>query len=133
MLKKIRHVGIEVKDLVGAIEKFKGFGLELSEIREVRELGVQVAFFPIGDTLIELVYYVEPDKLDRNVFRSQKSAINHICFEVEDLDQSIQDFEKSGAKLVEGYPKSGAHGRVAFFYPETTENALVEICQMECW
>lgn len=129
MLKKICHVGIEVKDLELAIDKFKGFGLHLSEIAEVKELGVKIAFFSIKESIIELIYYTQAEKLDRAVF-FQKSAINHICFEVDDLDTSIQDFEKSGAKLVDGFPRSGAHGRVAFFHPETTENALIEICQL---
>ena len=129
MLKKIRHVGIEVKDLERAIDKFKGFGLYLSEVTEVKELGAKIAFFPIEESLIELIYYTQPQKLDKAVF-FKKSAINHICFEVDDLERSIQDFEKSGAKLVEGFPRLGAHGRVAFFHPETTENALIEICQL---
>ncbi len=130
MLKKIRHIGIVVDGFERSIEKFKGFGLPCSEVMERKEAGMRIAFFPIGDTLIEFLNYTKPDTGHDKVVRSQKGAINHICFEVDDLDQSIKDFEKNGAKLVEGCPRPGAHGRIAFFYPETTEGVLIELCQV---
>ena len=130
MPKKIRHIGIVIKDFERAIEKFKGFGFPCNEIIELKELGIKVAFLPIGDSLIELICYIDPEKGRESVVRKQKGAINHICFEVDDIEASIKNFEKNGARLVEGYPKPGAHGRVAFFHPETTEDVLIEICQV---
>lgn len=129
MIRKLRHIGMVVDDLERAIKRFEGFGLKCKETTEVEELGVRMAFVPIGDTLIEILYYAEPEKLPR-VLRDQKGPLNHICLEVDDLDSSIEDFLKGGAKLLEGFPKSGAHGRVAFFYPESTEGVLIEICQV---
>ena len=130
MLKKIRHIGIVIKEFERGIDKFKGFGLLCTEVTELKELGIKVAFLPIGDSLIELICYTDPEKGRDSVVRKQKGAINHICFEVDDIEASIKDFERNGAKLVEGYPKPGAHGRVAFFHPETTEGVLIEICQV---
>ena len=130
MLKKIRHVGIVANDLERAIEKFKGFGLPCTEIIELKDLGIKIAFFSIGESMIELIYTTDPEKTRGSVVHSQKGTINHICFEVDDIEASIKEFEKNGAKLVEGYPKAGAHGRVAFFHPETTEDVLIEICQI---
>ena len=132
MLKKIRHIGIVVEDMESAVKKYEGFGLTCNERIEKKEAGMQIAFFPIGDTLIELLTF-SPDKgwdPVHAVVRSQQGAINHLCFEVEDLDASIRDFEKNGAKLLEGSPMPGAHGRVAFFRPETTDNVLIELCQI---
>ena len=130
MIKRLLHVGIIVKEFDRAIDKFKGFGLPCTEVTEIKELGIKIAFFPIGESSIEVICFVDPEKTRGGVVQSQTGVINHICFEVDDLEASIQDFEKSGAKLVEGYPKPGAHGRVAFFYPETTEGSLIEICQL---
>jgi methylmalonyl-CoA/ethylmalonyl-CoA epimerase len=129
MLKRIRHIGIVTKEFERAIDKFKGFGLPCTEVTEHKELGIKVAFLPIGDFLIELICYMDPEKGRNSVVRKQKGAINHICFEVDDIEASIKNFERNGARLVEGYPKLGAHGRVAFFHPETTEDVLIEICQ----
>jgi len=130
MLKRIRHIGIVVKEFERAIDKFKGFGLLCTEVTELKELGIKVAFLSIENSMIELIYYTDPEKGRDSVVRKQKGAINHICFEVDDIEASIKNFEKKGARLVEGYPKPGAHGRVAFFYPETTEDVLIEICQV---
>lgn len=129
MIKKLRHIGIVVENLDRAIKTFEGLGLQCNEVMEIKEMGVRIAFFPIGDTLIEALCYTEPDKLP-SVVTAQKGAINHLCFEVDDLEASIQDFEKNGVKLVEGFPRAGAHGRVAFFYPEATDGVLIEICQV---
>ena len=132
MLKKMRHIGIVVDDMDSAIKKYEGFGLKCNEVLERKESGMRIAFFPIGDTLIEFLSF-SPDKgwdPIHKVVRAQKGALNHICFEVENLDASIRDFEKNGAKLLEGSPMPGAHGRVAFFQPETTENVLIEICEV---
>jgi len=82
---------------------------------------------------MEFIHHTKPPKGDdpmERVVRGQKGTINHLCFEVDDLEASIRDFERSGAKLVEGCPRAGAHGRVAFFYPETTEDVLIELCEV---
>jgi len=132
MLKKMRHIGVIVEDLDRTIKRFEGFGLTCAEVIERKEDGMRIAFFPIGDTLIEFLSF-SPDKgWDplHTVIRSQKGAINHLCFEVDELETSIRDFEKNGANLIEGSPRSGAHGRVAFFYPETTEGILIEVCEV---
>ena len=133
MLKKIRHIGIMGEEFERGIERFKGFGLSCTEVKEIKEIGAQIAFLPIGDTMLEYICHTGPakggDTMSR-VVREQKGAINHLCFEVDDLEATIQDFEKNGAKLVEGCPRRGAHGRVAFFYPETTEGILIELCEV---
>jgi len=132
MMKKMRHIGIIVEDLDRTAKRFEGFGLKCTEVIEKEEDGMRIAFFPIGDTLIEFLSFSPDRGWDpiHTVVRSQKGAINHLCFEVDDLEVSIRDFEKNGAKLVEGSPMTGAHGRVAFFYPETTNGILIEICQV---
>lgn len=132
MLKKIQHLGIIVEDLDRKIKKFEGFGLRCTQVIEKKDDGLKLAFFPIGDTLIELIYSALPTKeWDHltNVVRSHKDAVNHICFEVDDIDAAIRDFEKNGAILVEGSLKAGATGKIAFFYPETTEGILIELCE----
>ena len=132
MIKKMRHIGIVVDDMDSTVKKYEGFGLTCSERFEKKEAGMQFAFFPIGDTLIEFLSF-SPDKgwdPVHTVVRSQNGAINHLCFEVADLEASIRDFENNGAKLLEGSPMPGAHGRVAFFQPQTTDNVLIELCEV---
>jgi methylmalonyl-CoA/ethylmalonyl-CoA epimerase len=132
MLKKMRHIGIMGKNFERAVERFKGFGLPCSEVMEIKEIGAKIAFFPIGDTLLEFIVEEGPvntnDKMQVTV-RKQPGAINHLCFEVDNLEATIKDFERNGARLMKGCPRPGAHGRIAFFYPDTTEDVLIELCQ----
>jgi methylmalonyl-CoA/ethylmalonyl-CoA epimerase len=131
LLRKIRHIGIVVDDLKRAVEKFnQGMGLDFTEIIEKKDTGVEVAFAPVGETLIELLHYTKPTQAKRSIVREQKGAINHICFEVDDLEEAIRYFEERRLKVAKGYPASGAHGRIAFFEPSTTEGVLIEICQV---
>jgi methylmalonyl-CoA/ethylmalonyl-CoA epimerase len=133
MLKKIRHIGIIGEDLDRAITKFAGFGLPCKEVIENKQVGAKLAFLPVGDAMLEFIMHTGPDKGDdamTSLVRNQTGSINHICFEVDDLEVTIQDFERNGARLVEGSPRPGAHGRVAFFYPETTEGILIELCEV---
>jgi methylmalonyl-CoA/ethylmalonyl-CoA epimerase len=132
MMEKVRHIGIIVEDLDQMIKKFEGFGLKCTEVIERKEDGLRIAFFPIGDTLIEFLSFRSDKALDplHTILRSQKGSINHLCFEVDNLEAVIKDFEKNGAKLVEGSPRGGAHGRIAFFHPDTTGGILIEICEI---
>ncbi len=132
MLKKLRHIGVMVDDFEQTVEKFKGFGLSCSEIKEDKPMDLKIGFLSIGDVAIEVLHHTQPDKGDvpmSRIVRGQKGAINHLCFEVDDLDATICDFERNGARIIEGCPRPGAHGRIAFFYPETTGGVLIELCQ----
>ena len=130
MLKKIHHIGIIVEDFEAKIKKFEGFGFRCSEVIEKQD-GSKLAFFPTGNTLMELISYPPRREWDylTTVVRAHKDVVNHICFEVDDIDAAIRDFEENGAKLVEGSPQAGATGRIAFFYPETTAGVLIELCE----
>jgi methylmalonyl-CoA/ethylmalonyl-CoA epimerase len=133
MLKKLRHIGVMVENFDQAIEQFTGFGLICSEVKEDKKMDLQIGFLSIGDTAIEVLHHTKPDTGDNpmsSVVRGQKGPINHLCFEVDDLDASIRDFERNGAKIIEGCPRPGAHGRIAFFYPETTGGVLIELCEL---
>ena len=133
MLKKIRHIGIMGKEFEPAIERLKAFGLPCTEMKEVKDIAAKIAFLPIGDTLLEYICHTGPSKAEdtmSRVVRGNPGVINHLCFEVDNLETTIKDFERNGAKLVEGCPRPGAHGRVAFFYPETTEGILIELCEV---
>jgi methylmalonyl-CoA/ethylmalonyl-CoA epimerase len=133
VLKKLRHIAITVDDFEKAVNQFKGFGLDCKEIKEDKRIDLLAGFLSIGDTSIELLHHTKPDTGDdhiSSIVRGQKGAVNHLCFEVDDLDASIREFERNGAKIIEGCPRPGAHGRIAFFYPETTSGVLIELCEL---
>lgn len=134
MLKKLLHVGIIVDNFERAVERFKGLGFECTQVIENEKLGAKIAFLPIGETSLEFICHTRaPDGKDPmvSVVAGQQGSINHLGFQVDSLEATIKDFERNGAKLVEGCPRAGAHGPVAFFHPQTTEGILIELCEIE--
>ena len=112
MLRKIQHIGILVEDLERAMSKFKRFGLFCTEVTEIEKVGVRIAFFSIGDTMIEFLHYTGPDK-GHPIVRSQKGAINHLCFEVDDLVATT--LRKTGQSWLKAFLGRGLTALSPFF------------------
>jgi methylmalonyl-CoA/ethylmalonyl-CoA epimerase len=132
-VKKLRHVGIVSEDFDRLTRRFAAFGLPCTETKVNERLGVKIGFVPVGDTMLELICHTAPERITDPLVRvvhGSPGIINHLCFEVDDLEAAIVDFERNGARVVEGCPRPGAHGRIAFFHPETTEGVLIELCQV---
>ena len=112
MLGKIQHIGILVEDLERAMSKFKGFGLSCAEVVEMEKVGVRIAFFPVRKTMIELLHYTGPDN-GHSIVRSQKGAINHLCFEVDDLVATT--LRKTGQSWLKAFLGRGLTALSPFF------------------
>lgn len=128
---KIHHLGIAVRNLEEAASRFGGLlGLERGKRYDLPEWKVSVLFLPVGEANLELL---EPHAEDSNVgkfIERQGEGLHHVCFEVEDIEASLREFEEQGAKLIDKKPRPGAGGHmVAFIHPKSTHGALVELKQ----
>ena len=60
-----------------------------------------------------------------------KGGLNHICFEVEDIDDALAELKSKGIPLLDEVPRIGHAGcRIAFLDPIGTENCLIELAQL---
>ena len=129
-LEKFDHIGIVVKDLektTGELSRL--LGLECRERVELNDVGVGIAFYPLGEGEMELIQFKRPiDGIDP-IVTQPSDGVQHIAFQVENLDRSITELVSRGLRLVKGFPREGAHGMVAFFYPIEGLNLLIEICE----
>ena len=57
-------------------------------------------------------------------------GIHHICYEVDDIYQAIEELDKKGMELVDKQPREGAEGKIAFLHPKSTFGVLTEIVQV---
>ena len=132
MYKKINHIGVAVKDLDKAIELYRDqLGLEFKGIDVVESQKVKVAFFKIGETNIELVAPTSEDSPIAKYLEKNREGIHHICFEVEDINRTLNELKSREVKLINEEPKKGAHGSlIAFIHPKSTNGVLTEICQV---
>ena len=53
-----------------------------------------------------------------------------MCFEVNDIEVTLREFEQQGAVLIDKNPRPGAGGHlVAFVHPKSVHGVLVELKQ----
>ena len=132
MIKNINHIAIIVPDLEGAIAFWEGaLGLKLARTESVPEEGVDVAFLPIGGSNVELL---KPTVADTGVARfleKRGPGIHHMCFEVDDIEATLEQLRARNVALINERPQEGHGGRkYAFVHPKSTGGVLVELYQL---
>jgi len=135
-MSKIRldHIGIAVNNLDEGEKFWKLLGL-LSDgnDEENHEQGVNIRFLSTekGDPArIELLSPTSQDTPIGRFIEKRGQGIQQIAFEVEDLQQTIQELINSGIDMIDESPKSGAHGtKIAFVHPKSTGGVLVELLE----
>ncbi|HLG13626.1 MAG TPA: methylmalonyl-CoA epimerase [Blastocatellia bacterium] len=128
---KIDHLGIAVRSIGDSLEFYRDIlGLELSGTERVEDQGVNVALLPVGEARIELLEPVSEDTVVGRFIARRGEGLHHVCYEVGDLARKLEELTARGARLLEGYPRRGAEGRlVAFLHPSSANGVLVELVE----
>lgn len=130
MIKHISHIGIAVSDLDAGIAFYEKLGLKLESIEEVPSQKVKVAFFPCGDTRIELLAPTAEDSPVAKYIEKKGEGVQHIAFAVDDLPNELKEAENKDIQLIDKEPRPGAHGAdIAFLHPKSTLGVLIELCK----
>lgn len=133
MYTKVHHIGIAVKDIEKSLEVYQDLlGLELEGQHEVPEQKVLTAFFPVGETHLELI---QPTKGNVGVSKfidKRGEGVHHICFEVEDIEAALKGLKERGARLIDEKPREmeGGKKKMAFLHPKSTGGVLIELYQI---
>ena len=128
---KIDHLGIAVN----SVEEGKKFwsdvlGLEFEGAETVEEQKVTTAFFPVGQSEVELLESTSPDGPVAKYIEKKGQGIQHIAFRVENIDEALEELKEKGIRLIDEKPRKGAGGaQIAFLHPKATGGVLVELCQ----
>jgi methylmalonyl-CoA/ethylmalonyl-CoA epimerase len=131
MPEKINHIGIAVKDIETALPFYRDvLGMNFEGTEVVAEQKVKVAFLQVGESRIELL---EPTAADSPVARfleKNGEGIHHLAYEVADIEAALADLKQKGVRLIDEFPRQGAHGaKIAFLHPRTSGGVLTELCQ----
>lgn len=131
MVKKIDHIGIAVRDLKEAMRFYKEIlGIKATEIEEVQDQKVRVAFLPTGDSEVELLESTSPDGPIARFIEKNGEGIQHIAFSVDNIEEKLAELKNKGVRLIDEKPRRGAGGAmIAFLHPKSSLGALVEICE----
>jgi methylmalonyl-CoA epimerase len=96
----------------------------------VQDQGVRVALLPVGESRIELLEPFSEDTPVGRFIARRGEGLHHICYEVEDLASKMEDLKSRGVRVLDGYPRRGAEGKlVAFLHPASANGVLVELVE----
>ena len=129
-IKRVDHLGIIVGDLDDAVRSFtEHLGLTLDHIEQYGD-ELDIAFLPCGETLVELIKPRTDQGSNADYLRQHGPGIQHVAFEVDDLEAALAELDKRGVKPLGDAPVPGAGGmRIAFLDPQAFGGILVELCE----
>ena len=132
-IKGIEHIGIAVESLAKDSPfwkhilnlKQKGTETDASE-------GVITDIYETGRGKIELLEAIGKDSTIARYLEKRGAGVHHVCFEVEDIQLSIEELIDKGIDVIYKKPKVGAEGfLVTFIHPKSTGGVLVELAQQK--
>ena len=112
---KIHHIGIivnNIQDSLGEFSKFVKFN-ETTIPTLIGSQKVNVCFMKIGELRIEFIEPVGNESPVRKALE-KGGGFNHICFEVDNLSETINEIVEKGGRLIVS-PVEGFEGRQIAF------------------
>mgnify|MGYP001113230628 CR=1 FL=1 len=128
---KIDHLGIAVT----SIEEGQRFwqdvlGLKFEGTETVAEQKVTTAFFPVGESEVELLMSTAPDGPVAKYIEKKGTGIQHVAFRVDNIEAALEELKAKGIQLIDEKPRPGAGGaKIAFLHPKSSHGVLTEICE----
>ena len=124
----INHVCIAVRDIEDTLGFYRlTFGTGSAEIEEIEDQGVRAALVRVGGSQLE---FIQPTDTTGGVARfieSRGEGVHHICFEVEDLQATLDRLAEHDVQLIDKAPREGLSGMIAFIHPRATRGVLIEL------
>jgi methylmalonyl-CoA/ethylmalonyl-CoA epimerase len=131
MLTNIDHLGIAVNDLNDSMHLYENIlGLECHGQETVEDQSVNIAFYKVGDTKIELLESTCPEGPIARHINTRGQGLQHIAYRVANIEEAIADMVSKGIVMLDKTPRNGAGGsRIAFLHPKSTNGILIELCE----
>jgi methylmalonyl-CoA/ethylmalonyl-CoA epimerase len=131
-IKRIEHVGVVVRNLDASRKLWEEcLGIPLSGVEHTPGRPHRLALYPIGESMVELLAGIEPDSKFAKMCDEGRAGINHICFEVENIDEALDELKAKGIALIDQVPRRGHAGcRIAYLDPAGTEGCLIELAEL---
>jgi methylmalonyl-CoA/ethylmalonyl-CoA epimerase len=129
-LGRIHHVAVVIKEMEPALAFWRdSLGLDLDVLEEIAHDRVRIAFLPVGESKIELVEPTDDTTGVARFLAKGGEGVHHVCFEVDNLAETLLRLEIDGIELIDTAPRKGAEGPVAFLHPRSCHGVLVELIE----
>jgi methylmalonyl-CoA/ethylmalonyl-CoA epimerase len=127
----LHHVGIVVPSLAEAVPFYRDvLGYAAGATHELPEQRVRVVFVTLGDSRIELLEPIDAESgVARFLADRGRATFHHLCFEVSDLQATLDRLGREGLELIDRVPRPGVEGPVAFLHPRAAGGVLIELLE----
>ena len=128
---KLEHLGIAVKSLTDSVPVFeKIFNAKASVPEIVEEQKVKVCKIKLENIDIEILEPTDPESPIAKHIEKRGEGIQHVSFEVPDINNSLSELKEGGIRLINETPRIGADNMlIAFLHPKSTAGILMELAQ----
>jgi methylmalonyl-CoA/ethylmalonyl-CoA epimerase len=130
-VKAVNHIGIAVRSIDAQRGFYEGvLGAVFEGVEDVPDQKVRVGFFRVGDVRLELLEPMEPASTVAAFLEKRGEGLHHIALTVAGIEDRIAELKRSGLRMIDEAPRSGAHHmRIAFLHPKSTFGVLTELCE----
>jgi len=127
---RVHHVAVVVRVMDEALGFYRDtLGLAPGPVVPIPSDHVRIAFLPVGEVKLELVEPTDDTTGVARFLASKGEGFHHVCFEVDDLSETLLRLGLDGAELIDSAPRRGAEGPVAFIHPRSCHGVLVELIE----
>jgi methylmalonyl-CoA/ethylmalonyl-CoA epimerase len=127
---KIHHVAVVVRDIENALGLYRDkLGLPVDAVMDMDYDRVIIGFLPVGEVKIELVQPTDTTTGVARFLESKGEGFHHVCFEVPDIQASLDKLAAMGLSLIDTAARKGGEGPVAFVHPKSCNGVLVELIE----
>ncbi len=132
VVKHLNHVCIAVNNIENSLRLYTMiFGISDTSIQDIEDQGVRAALVQVGGSQLEFIQPTDPKGGVARFIERKGEGIHHICFDVDDLGDTLQRLQTQGVKLIDNVPRSGLSGSIAFIHPKSTNGVLVELVEKQ--
>ena len=127
----IEHIGIAVEDIEDR-SPFWGhiLGIKHSSTEIVEHEGVKTDIYDTGSGKVELLKSISGDSTIEKFLNKKGEGIHHVCFQVDNIYQAINELKENNISIVSEKPSIGAEGyKIVFIHPKSTGGVLVELAE----
>lgn len=126
------HLGIATKSIEKCISVYSKLGYSYSEIKVEPSQNVKICFLTkTGSPLLELVEPLNSEAPVYNIVKNSGTTPYHTCYEVEDMQKSLDELEKLNFRLLFEPEKTLAMDAGLFCYLFSAEIGLIELYQKQ--
>lgn len=139
---KFDHVGIVVRDMDKAIAYYQALGIGPFETKHPdrplpgwahvglpSDVEVKIRVADLGTIRLELIQPIKGESIHKKYLDAKGEGIDHICFEVDDINQETENMIKEGFKAILSGRNTQGGGGFTYFDVDQVGGIKFELVQ----